>query len=255
MERVSPTHRVQVILALVARALVDEHGLRGKEAAERLYLAPSAVSQYLNGRRLGREVASVGALPAVRRSVRALARELARSPSAPEELAGRLLTVAAETLASSARGGHGGSPAPAGRSALDPGLGRRLRRRIAVEQEAVAACMRLAQKARDEYTRAVFRQIASDSLRHAEIVATLTPILDRGVPTTYATGITREDVLDLIERERRAEERSSVELGEEVGGVATLLTQSMEADERKHEALLEGMLRLGFAPPRRGHGR
>lgn len=250
MPGTAPTQRVQVVLALVARALVEEHGLRGNEAAARLHLAPSAVSQYLNGRRLAREVAALGGVPSVRRSVRSLARELAEAPAAPDDVAARVLTVAAATLSSPGRGAPAAGRTSRGGAGVDPTLGRRLRRRIAVEQEAVAACMRLAQKARDEYTRAVFRQIASDSLRHAEIVATLAPILDRGVPAPYATGITREDVLELIERERRAEEGSSVELGEEVGGVATLLTQSMEADEQKHEALLEGLLRRGFAPRR-----
>ena len=56
-----------------------------------------------------------------------------------------------------------------------------LRNRIVGEQNAVAECMRLAQRSRDELTRALFRQIASDSLRHAEIVASLTAYLDRGI--------------------------------------------------------------------------
>jgi hypothetical protein len=113
--------------------------------------------------------------------------------------------------------------------------------------------MRLAQKARDELTRAIFRQIASDSLRHAEIVASLSTYLDRGVARAAASGVTPEEVAALMEAERRAEARADAESAQHLGGTMSLLIASMEADERKHAELLEGLLRSGFAPgePRR----
>jgi hypothetical protein len=109
--------------------------------------------------------------------------------------------------------------------------------------------MRLAQKARDELTRAVFRQIASDSLRHAEIVASLTTYLDRGTSNVYASGITPREVRDLIDREREAETEVADGTGPPIGGLLALLLESMEADERKHARMLQGLLESGFPRP------
>lgn len=126
-----------------------------------------------------------------------------------------------------------------------------LRRRIAGEQSAVADCMRLAQKSRDELTRAIFRQIASDSLRHAEIVASLETYLDRGVDRTVASGIQRSDIDRLIARERAAEASTDAGLGRRFGGVMGLLWESMEADERKHDALLARLRTADLLGPTR----
>jgi uncharacterized protein len=108
--------------------------------------------------------------------------------------------------------------------------------------------MRLAQRARDELTRALLRQIASDSLRHAEIVASLAPYLDRGVSSAYVSGITRSEVEALIEGERRAEQEADSELAGHLRGTMAILVASMEADERKHAELLRDILRFGFRP-------
>jgi uncharacterized protein len=114
-----------------------------------------------------------------------------------------------------------------------------LKSRIAGEQRAVTECMRLAQKSRDELTRALFRQIASDSLRHAEIVASLAAYLGRGISSTVPMGISRLDVDRLIQREHAAEASVEGNIGDGLGGVMRVLYDSMEADERKHDLLLQ----------------
>ncbi|HLF07348.1 MAG TPA: hypothetical protein VI893_09285, partial [Thermoplasmata archaeon] len=129
---------------------------------------------------------------------------------------------------------------------VDRELAKRLRNRIAAEQSTVAECMHLAQKTRDELTRAIFRQIASDSLRHAEIVASLAQQLERGTMHTLSSGITREDVEKLISAEREAEDHAAMGLSGKIGGVMAVLAESMESDERKHEEILQGLLKSGF---------
>jgi hypothetical protein len=108
--------------------------------------------------------------------------------------------------------------------------------------------MRLAQRARDELTRALLRQIASDSLRHAEIVASLVPYIDRGVSTAFASGITRKEVEALIEGERNAEAQADSASARHLHGTMAILIASMEADERKHADLLRSLLTAGFRP-------
>ncbi len=235
---------VQVTQALVAHELVHTYGSSAREAADLLGLVPSAVSQYLSGKRWGPLLSALAALPGARRVARHAAQDLLAADH-PRELAPGLVLRAAHEIVGSgpiAAGASGGSiGAPPG-PAADPRVAAFLGRRVALEQTAVADCMRLAQKSRDELTRAVFRQIASDSLRHAEIVASLASHLDRGLTSTVATGITRSDVDRLIRKEKVAEAETVPGLAERLGGVMGLLWESMEADERKHELLLHRLL-------------
>lgn len=251
----SPSVWVQLGQALVARELVEGFGFPERRAAARLGLAPSAISQYRSGKRLRVPLQEIASREDVRRVARRAAQELATVAEAEIPAGPRLLEVALEL---SARVGRLRGPrASAGRppGASPAAVQALLRRRIAGEQAAVADCMRLAQKSRDELTRAVFRQIASDSLRHAEIVASLGTYLDRGVDRTVASGISRSDVDRLVAREHAAESGEDSAIGASLGGVMGLLWASMEADERKHEALLErlssdGILGAEASPPR-----
>jgi DNA-binding transcriptional regulator YdaS (Cro superfamily) len=259
--RLSATGWVQLAQALIARELVVSFGLPERQAAELLGIAPSAVSQYLSGKRLG---ASTGATraPARERSIARLAAQRIAAPSGGPTESVDVVFGAARELAQASS-----SPAASGTAADEPPadprrdreVRRYLRRRIALEQDAVGECMRLAQRSRDELTRAVFRQIASDSLRHAEIVASIQTYLERGLHRSYASGVRRADIARLIEREREAEAGLDGSFGPEFGGMIHVLWESMEADERKHEALLEAMLLHGLPPeeaaPPRGRSR
>lgn len=239
----SPVGWVQVLQSLVARELVDRLGVSGRRAAELLGVAPSAISQYLSGRRQKARFPTQALRHEAVRTARGIADHLADLP-AGHAAPPRVLLEAAAQLAE--RAGEvdtivaGADPAPP-----DQELLRTLRHRVRGEQAAVASCMQLAQKARDEFTRAIFRQIAADSLRHAEIVASLASDLGRGTSVAYASGITRRDVERLIEKEKEAEGEGG-NLSRTLGGTMSLLAASMEADERKHDLLLKGLLESGF---------
>lgn len=243
---VAPTGWVQLLQGLVARELVEGMGLSGRRAAELLGVTPSAVSQYLSGRRLRTLFPAFAARAEARRIARKVAERLGDLPTgrpAPP----RLLLEAAAGLAEKAGAApEGRDTGPAGERTLpDRELVRALRQRVMGEQAAVSYCMHLAQKARDELTRAIFRQIASDSLRHAEIVASLATQIDRGTVAAYASGITHKDVQRLIQKERSAE-KGGEGLSQVLGGTMGLLAASMEADEQKHDELLKGLLASGF---------
>jgi uncharacterized protein len=245
----SPVVWVQVMQALVARELVDSFGLPERQAAALLGIVPSSVSQYLSGKRLGPRLAQYLEDEAARRIARTTAQQLMATP-------GGLQVVLEAAIALEGRYGPSGGAVSGGLLGTKPRVRREaprwLRNRIVGEQNAVAECMRLAQRSRDELTRALFRQIASDSLRHAEIVASLAAYLDRGVTSSLPTGVTRADVEHLIEREHEAEEKSGNDLGPDLGGVMRILWDSMEADERKHELLLQELLRAGLADGGKG---
>ncbi len=244
----SPAVWVQLAQAMVARELVDSFGLPERRAAELLGLAPSAVSQYRSGHRLGSVLTSLSGDERSTAVARTAAQQLSGLPGPSSETLGILLEAARDLAevggARSGRRMRIGGARPNGAGARD--LARALHHRIQIEQSAVAECMRLAQKSRDELTRSVFRQIAADSLRHAEIVASIQTYLDRGLNHSIASGVVREDIVRLIAREREAEAKGPVDVEAQLGGIMSVLWESMEADERKHQALLDRMLSTGF---------
>jgi len=240
----SPVVWVQVMQALVARELVEGFGLPERQAAALLGIVPSSVSQYLSGKRLGPRLARYLDNEAARRIARSTAQRLMAAPGGPQVVLEA--AIALGELYGPSGGGRTPRDGPSARPAVRREAPRWLRNRITGEQNAVAECMRLAQRSRDELTRALFRQIASDSLRHAEIVASLAAYLDRGVTSSIPTGITRVDVEHLIEREHEAEGKGGNALGAGLGGVMRILWDSMEADERKHELLLQRLLEAGL---------
>jgi uncharacterized protein len=236
---------VSLAQALVARELVEDLGVPTRRTAVLLGLAPSAVSQYVRGRRRAALLTEYGARPDLVAIAHRAAVALSETPKGRAPPA-RLLLEAATQIAERA-GRSGSSPkAGASRAVVDRAVLRQLRERVAAEQAAVTACMTLAQKARDELTRAIFRQIASDSLRHAEIVASLAVYLEAGTSRSLASGIVRADIDGLLRREHEAEAEGGDGLRLGLGGVMKILAQSMADDEAKHERLLQGLLAEGL---------
>jgi len=235
---------VQVMQALVARELVERFGLPERRAAALLGIVPSSISQYLSGKRLGPALAKHWNDEGARRLARRAAQQLVQGATGPRPVLEAALALDERPPPSPGASAESGPPPTPSR---DTPLW--LRHRIEGEQQAVAECMRLAQRSRDELTRAVFRQIASDSLRHAEIVASLGELLDRGISSSRPSGITPTDVESLIARERAAEAAGESGRRDGLGGVMGILWESMEADERKHELLLARLLEAAREPP------
>jgi hypothetical protein len=230
---------------MTAVELVERMGVPVRRAASILGLAPSAVSQYVTGSRRGGTLDRLSTNPEAQAITRRLAHFLLELPKGREHSPRPLLEAASRM--SELLGGLAPVPAGAGKQhMISRSVSRRLRARVVIEQAAVSECMHLAQKAEDELTRAVFRQIASDSLRHAEIMATLAGYLDSGVDQTLASGVTQADVEQLMRKEREAEQKAAWEIRRHVGGVMALLVESMQSDEKKHEELLKGLLAKGF---------
>jgi hypothetical protein len=232
---------VALVQALVARELVENIGVPTRRAAELLGVAPSAVSQYVRGKRRELLLSEYGGRPEVTLIAHRAAVALSETRRGSAVAARWVLEAAAQISEV-----VGGRPLAVPATPVDRAVLHGLRERVAAEQAAVTSCMRLAQKARDELTRAIFRQIASDSLRHAEIVASLQVYLEAGTNHSLASGIDRTDIEGLIRQEHDAEGEVGERLSGGLGGVMKLLAQSMADDEKKHERLLEGLLAEGL---------
>jgi uncharacterized protein len=249
-KRTAATSWVQLFQALAAREGVEHLGLSSRRVAELLGLAPSAVSQYLSGKRLERGFLEYSSDDRAQTIVRQAVERLIQAHG-EEYVRIRVVLAGAASLAELYRSNV--RPVQTISPTADPvfplrQLTRQLRLRVKAEQMAVSQCMRLAQRAGDELTRTILRQIASDSLRHAEIVASLGPYIERGVSGAFVAGITPKEIKALIEGERRAVAHADLELARHLKGTMAILVASMEADERKHADLLRGLLASGFQP-------
>jgi len=201
-----------------------ERGLSVNETARLLGLTPAAVSMYVSGKRGGEYVQEVArderAMALIKSHAEIFLDAARRGVRGPLDLT-ELAKVVANILA------QRGPQAE---------LEEVIKTRIRLEQETATRAMAYSYKARNPLVRSLFMQIATDSLRHAEI---LTMILD------YLAGRLKAEEIGLSEEELEtlAEEESSMmesiadlyKLGDPV---LRALILSIELDEQKHYQLI-----------------
>lgn len=117
--------------------------------------------------------------------------------------------------------------------------------RLQEEQLAAERNMALAISMTDEVARTIFRQIASDSIRHAEIVSFLLNTKTNESKNKPRKMMIQEEIAQ-VEAMIRGEE-SATEEPINIKGVdpaVKLLLKSIEMDEEKHKVLLNGLLSI-----------
>ncbi len=115
--------------------------------------------------------------------------------------------------------------------------------RLQEEQLAAQRNMALAVGTNDEVARTIFRQIASDSIRHAEIISFLLGLENREAKRKIDRRMLKEEIAQ-IEVMIRGEE-SATEEPIRLRGIdpaLKLLLKSIDIDEEKHKMLLKGLL-------------
>ncbi|MCS6784405.1 MAG: hypothetical protein N3H84_00875 [Candidatus Caldarchaeum sp.] len=228
---------IPLLRSMVANELVKTFGLKKAETARTLSVTPQAVTQYLKGvRALPKK--GILAEPRIREMVREFAGKIAfrKKPMAETEL----LDLAYEVLVIAGRSGGGGRPTS--EEAKAHAL-RILRNRMAAEHEAAEIFLSEAIKAKDDMVRLLFRQIASDSIRHADIVQATISAVEKDLSDG-----------DLPDPERlhqlqQHEEKSHSQGFDEVkqllrNNVVKILLESIEADEAKHDVIIGKLAEL-----------
>jgi predicted transcriptional regulator len=112
-----------------------------------------------------------------------------------------------------------------------------LKGRLQLELKAAQKCLDLANRARDEYTRLLLRMVASDSIRHADIVSQIVSWLETGREVAHEAP-DRALLTDILAIEDNANEFSLQKTVKVSHGVAKLLLESIDMDEEKHERLI-----------------
>lgn len=223
-EEILPTLR-----AHVAAQLVSKYGFSKKDAAASLGVTPAAVTQYLKGRRGSRlrGVFEGDVLLVVEELTRRIAGGLERSAV---EL--NLLDVAKQIISLS----RGVSVRPKIEEGFDE-LALQLNARRMLELKTAQRCLKATDALRDELLELLLRQIASDSLRHADIVSHILARLDRlNEPIVSATD--SATLKNVIQIEDKTVDQKLDHL-KECSPVVKALLNSIDMDEDKHTKILK----------------
>lgn len=228
---------IPVVRAKLAEKLLSE-GFRVKDIANALRVTQPAITQYLKRRR-GASVQGISAFDSL---VNPLAEKLAkriRSGLGGLETV-ELLDVARQVLIMSTgakivlRNGRG----PKRNQSLDL-----LRDRLQLELTAAEKYLELANKTTDDHTKLLFRMIASDSIRHGDVVSQIITWLEAGRESegTIPDEALLKSMLSIEDSASEASLRESVDVDHPV---ARLLLQWIDIDENKHGQIVSSLLDL-----------
>lgn len=250
-ERVRFEDLLPAVRSLVAYDLVKRIGMKKNEAARILNLTPSAVSQYIEGKRGGSWVKKIKSSEESMLIIRELADRISDRHSRTDErgFLTELLDASYQVLSTITGGREVVRQVVKqrrDRMDIDEARKRRLmeilRNRLQSEQLAAQRSMILAISSKSDVARSLFRQIATDSLRHADIATTLLSYLQGEAKSVDVP--TPKDIERIMRDEEAADDPAIFELKSVKDPAITLLIESIEADEEKHLRLLKGMLEL-----------
>ncbi len=220
------------VRSAVATILVREHNVRPSEAARALGVSPATVTQYLKGR--------TGKLELLRRDPALWSRIEVFSEEVAKGIRFGLTRSWREEVEELAMGLMRERKVSGQQRPLDEAVRLRILKRIELEERSAAKALELASRSEDPLLSMLLRQIASDSMRHADILTSLLRAIEDG-PSTSARdyGVLRE----MLEFEGEAESESLSELIKSDDPLVRALLMSVDLDERKHEALLMEAMR------------
>ncbi len=226
-----------MIRAKLAERLIKE-GFRPKEAAAALNVTPAAVTQYLKRKRGG----NASAYPSTDRLIDPLAEKLVkrlRSGLGGVEMTELLETARQVMVMTQGRVIVQEQPnTPEREEAL-----RILRERLRLELTAAEKYLELSNQTADDYSKMLLRMIASDSIRHGDVVSQVISWLEAGRDSEFE--MPGKKILEsLVELEDSANEASLTESIHVGHPIARLLFQWIDADEAKHEKIVSKMLKL-----------
>ena len=228
---------IPVVRARLAVSLRRE-GLRVKEIAAALNTTPAAVVQYLKGKR-GKLVTrpaqmdrTIDALAdKVLQRVRSGVREGVRTPE---------LMEAADQIIIASKGSRilEGTTEKREKQVVEV-----LRQRLELELRASERCLESAVKFDDQYAKLLLRMIAADSMRHADVVSQIISWTE--LPREPMLNVPKKEFLDtILQIEDKAGEQSLKDTVKISHPIARLLLEWIDTDEKKHERIINKMVRV-----------
>ena len=113
-----------------------------------------------------------------------------------------------------------------------------LKERINLEIEAAQKCLNMASLVKDEFLKLLLRMIASDSIRHADILSMVLAKLEGKIEIEYEK-LSKDFVMDMLRNEIEAKEISLKETVNIDYPIVSLLLESIDMDEEKHATIIK----------------
>ncbi len=220
---------IPALRACVAALLVEKFSLSKKEVANALGVTPAAVTQYMKGKRgvmIHRLLESEALL---------VVDELARKVAVGLDVGAvelNLLDAAKQII--SLKKGLRIQPKIKGELTELAAL---LNSRRALELKTAQQCLKATDNLRDELVELLFRQIASDSLRHADIVSHILARLDKLNEPQFTDA--ELSILRQVLKVEDASIDSRLDYLKECSPTVKALLASIDLDEDKHTKVLK----------------
>lgn len=229
---------VPAIRAKMIKILVEKYSYSRRRASQILKVSPAAVTHYMSGRR-GRLLKFLDDPKASKLINEAVEKIISKGGKISEAEVYDLALTISSILEEEKKG-----EIKYGLNQAKTKLIRTLRERAQAEHEAAEKFMEAASKIDNEITRMIFRQIASDSIKHADMLMSTISILERG--ERIRIEVPKRTVLQsLLEKEEVAHVHSLDEVKSYLPHkLLKVLVESVEADERKHARILRSLIEL-----------
>jgi uncharacterized protein len=233
---------IPIIRAALAEKLAAE-GFHVKDIAGALNVTPAAVTQYLKRRR-GTNLLAVGSIDYL---IEPLAEKVAKSVRAGTggirtvellETARQVMVINAGRQITARE-----SEGPERNESLEL-----LRERLRLELTAAESYLELANKAGDDHTKLLLRMIASDSIRHGDVVSQVISWLESDSQKGFQ--VPGEQLLrSMLALEGSANEANLRESIRVDHPIARLLLEWIDMDEAKHGKMVVRMLAMSKRHP------
>jgi predicted transcriptional regulator/rubrerythrin len=225
----------------VATILVRQHNIRPSDVARVLGVSPATVTQYLKGR--------TGKIELLRRDPTLWSRIEVFSEEVAKGIRFGLTRSWSREVEELAMGLMREMKASARQRPLDDSVRFRILKRIELEERSAAKALELASKGDDPLLSMLLRQIASDSMRHADILTSLLRAIEGGTSSPARDYGTLREMLAF---EEQAESENLSELIRSDDPLIRALLMSVDLDERKHETLLRELMEASTGKREKG---
>ncbi|MCS7132636.1 MAG: hypothetical protein NZ918_02800 [Aigarchaeota archaeon] len=229
------------VRAVLAKRLATEHGYGNKKIAEALGLSLPAVTLYLKGRRAFHISKELLKNERAMKYIDGLIEKIkTKGPLTHAELYDAAFNIIGTLQA----GVKSAERRPEPEDAEVAPLLKSLKERIQAEQESAEEFMRAAVELKSDFMRMIFRILASDCIRHADIIMTVvSAIEEERMIQVDKFAIKRLNTL--VEKEEKAHLQSLDGVKHLLpSGLITVLIELIEDDERKHSKILKKIMKL-----------
>ena len=223
------------VRSLLAKELINNHNVSKADVSKILGISPAAVTQYTKNKR-GNYADKLEKNKEVLPIIASLAEHFANKKKKEGEMRrNKTIIETSENIISIINNqGINGE-----KKKLDPKT-KILQDRVEAELREARTSLNMANKIEDGFGKLLFKGLASDSIRHAEIVSQV--IRDQETVGSFKLDKQLKRYLkQMIEEEENASEQSMTKLVKTSHPAVRALLQSVDQDEMKHKKMLKSL--------------